>query len=91
MRWPAPKQIDSRPLDGALRYRIKFAWTPVKTTSAVGPSIQWDSEIIWLEKVVEVQEYRRCQVWGGRSGEWNHNRWYPINDFTLALHEHNNQ
>jgi len=89
MRWPAPKQIDSRPLDGALRYRIKFAWTPVKTTSAYGPSVRWDSEMIWLEKVMEVQEY-----WRGtdiKIGSWHHNRWYPINDFTLALHEHNNQ
>lgn len=45
--------------------------------------------MIWLEKIIEVQQY-----WRGinaRVGGWDHNRWYPLNDFTLALHEHNNQ
>jgi hypothetical protein len=93
MRRLARKQIDSRPLDGALRYRIRFAWLPVETTSAAGPSVEWRSETIWLENVMEVQEYRRGRGFPAarQTGAWAHNRWYPVNDFTTALWEHNNQ
>jgi hypothetical protein len=93
MRWPIKNAPDTRPLTGAIRYRIKFAWTPIQTTSASGPSVSWSEETIWLEKVVEVQKYHRVVAVGRGwpNGGWAHDRWYPLNEFTLSLYEHNNQ
>jgi hypothetical protein len=86
MRWPV-KNKDTRPLHGVIRYRLKFAFTPVETVGVSG-SYTWDAEMIWLEKVVEVQTYYRV---GTTGGGWIHERWYPVNEFTISLYEHNNQ
>lgn len=86
MRWPVKSRPDSRPDHGAVRYRIRFAWYPVRTDAASGPH-GWDSQWIWLEKVMETQYYSREKLgWG-----WEHSGWDPVNEFTIALYEHNNQ
>jgi hypothetical protein len=88
MRWRVEsKKRQARPQDGALRYRIKFAWTPVRTTLGNGIGFaSWPEEMIWLEKVIDVQRY--CSR---GFGDWEHGWWYPINEFTTSLYEHNNQ
>jgi len=88
MRWPLKDKVSkSYPSNGAVRYRIRFAWRPViaKATSGVHG---WDRQIIWLEKVMEEQAYR-WYLYGGHG--WEHDDWMPINEFTLSLYEHNNQ
>lgn len=86
MRWPIKFVPDTRPQGGSLRYRIRFAWKPITTTGMFGEH-GWPAEKIWLEKVMEVQYYTR----GRTGGDWWHSLWYPLNEFTMALHEHNNQ
>jgi len=83
MRWPL-KARKAKPLEGVLRYRLVFAWFPIITMPAWGPSIEWLPETIWLEKVIEVQQYSSAVG-------WFHSRWYPLNEFTKSLYEHNNQ
>jgi len=88
MRWPIkPKKHWYKPEHGAIRYRLRFAWRPVIVERVNGQD-GWDRQIIWLERVIEQQEYfLSINPLPG----WRHDSWMPVTEFTMSLYRHNNQ
>lgn len=79
-----------QPTDGAIRYRIRFAWFPVEIEATSGEHA-WPRQIIWLEHVMQVQKWGGYNAFGSWEHRWFHEEWMPINKFTRALYVHNNQ